>query len=177
MERDGTLPGMVKIANEAGVTRTAVYYYFPGGRGDLVRAVMSQMHFDWWSRIIAESEDEPSLWNRINLLLVECRAQALSPDASNFFALAHGAKDHPEVREALRDQARVMRTAIRGLATQHPGDLRSSGRTAEEFADAILGLIWCVASGVINAEQDSILRQVDQAIELVCALPGTASSS
>ena len=82
---------------------------------------------------------------------------------------SRGARDwlrhNEKVRDAVRAQSKALRDAIAGMVAEHPGD---ADQRADATVDGIVGLIWCVASGVLNTGSATVLEQVRQAIELVC---------
>lgn len=48
-------------ARQAGLSRATVYRYFPGGREELITAVVSWQYFEFFARLYAEVQDAGSL--------------------------------------------------------------------------------------------------------------------
>ncbi len=48
-------------AREAGVSRATLYRYFPGGRDELITAVVAWQHFEFFHRLYHEVQDATSL--------------------------------------------------------------------------------------------------------------------
>lgn len=168
VENGGELPAMGAIAARAGVTRPALYYYYPS-KADLVRAVMRQLDWDWWTDIIPASRGETSLWRRIRLLLLEFAEQSFSTEPGMYLALLRASQGNSEVRSALLAQAADMREAIAGMVMEHADEIDLREQSIDEVVDGIIGLIWCISSGVLNTSSKVVLAQVRQTIDLVCA--------
>ena len=105
---------MAQIAEEAGVPKPNLHYYF-GNKLDLYRAVLNRVLHDWLDptdTIVAEAEPRVALESYVRKKLALAFAR---PDASRVFAneLLHGAPVigellRAELRDTVREQARVI---------------------------------------------------------------------
>src|SRR6202011_5215494 len=83
------LISMESIALAAGVTRTAIYYYFPT-KADLVRAVlMRSIDWRWWNTAIAKGRRALSFSERVHILLSECVQRSVATEGDVYFALVN----------------------------------------------------------------------------------------
>lgn len=105
---------MAQIAEEAGVPKPNLHYYF-GNKLDLYRAVLNRVLHDWLDPtdvIVAEAEPRVALENYVRKKMALAFAR---PDASRVFAneLLHGAPVigellRAELRDTVREKARVI---------------------------------------------------------------------
>jgi AcrR family transcriptional regulator len=160
---------MESIATAAGVSRTALYYYFPS-KAELVREVMGRLDWrGWWTRTIAAGWKGSTFAERLKILLSECVTESLERDGSVYFALLDAAREDVEVRAVIRAELESVRSELLTLVAdckrkkyipRHiDGDL---------LADGILGLIWCVAAGLMHASTDTVVREVISGIDIAC---------
>lgn len=164
----GTSSSLESVANSAGVTRTAVYYYFPS-KSDLVREVITRLDWDWWSTVVGEAKGRPSFRSGLRVLLTRLVTQSAERNGSIYFALVDAARDDSEVREGLRSQLWAVRASIREMVIAYD-DLAevTGGRDIEDVVDAVLGLVWCLSAGVSTTSNRAVAKQVASAIDLIC---------
>lgn len=172
VENGGQPTSLETVANAAGVTRTAVYYYFPS-KSDLVQAVVDRLDWDWWLKVIEESRKSTHLFGRLRILLETLVEQSNAHSGSVYFALVDAARDDNEVRAGLRSQLKSVQSSIRGMIADCD-DLSGipGAPTLDDVVDGVLGLVWCVAAGVTTTRNVTVLAQVAKAIELVFPVPG-----
>lgn len=158
------------VAAAAGVTRTALYYYFPT-KADLVRAVLTRtVDWEWWMVAIEAGRGLTSFSDRLRLLLFECVARSVQSPGDVYYALLSASRDDQEVRTGLRSYASDLRQAIHGLVVE----CKAQGSLPENtdvstVTEGVVGLIWCVASGLANTTSKTVINQVKSAIEVICA--------
>jgi AcrR family transcriptional regulator len=155
------------IANAAGVTRTAIYHYFPT-RSDLVRAVLiERMDWQWWKPVVDRGRDCQSFSDRLDLLLSECISRALLTEADVYFPLVRASRRDPEVKAALRSYRDDMKSSIDTMVKESIEDgLLASGVDRDAIVDAVLGLIWCLAAGAMHTSNTKVQDQIKLAAKL-----------
>ena len=127
---------MAAIADEAGLAKANLHYYF-GGKLDLYRAVLARTLHDWLApmqAISAESEPREALAGYIRAKMAMSQQR---PDASRVYAneLLHGAPVVGELmRTELRDIVREKAAVIDGWA--------AAGRMAPVDAIHLFFTIW-----------------------------------
>jgi AcrR family transcriptional regulator len=171
VENDAKRTSLESVAAAAGVTRTAVYYYFPS-KADLVQEVIKRLDWDWWLNAIERSKLEPSLSGRLRILLRTLVTEASEHNGTIYFALVDAAREDDEVRAGLRSQLQMVRASIRDMVNGCE-DIRPlpKGRRLNDVVDGVLGMVWCMSSGVANTRNQSVLAQVTKAIDLICSTP------
>jgi AcrR family transcriptional regulator len=171
-ENGGNPTSLESIAAAAGVTRTALYYYFPT-KADLVRSVlMRTMHWDWWTTVIEAGSGADQFSERLHLLLSECVNRSLDSNGDVYFALLDAARGDSEIRAGLRSYVSAMRSGVRDLVR----DCRDRGHLpadtdVDAVSEGVVGLVWCVASGLAHSRNKTAVAQVRNAIDLVCGEP------
>lgn len=107
-----------QVATTAGVSRTTVYRYFPGGRTQLVAETVTWEIGKFWSRLAAAVQDMATLEDRLVAGLVVGRklidrstimANLMDPDLEELLAAAQPAE--PLVHGVVRDYLREALTA------------------------------------------------------------------
>ncbi|GAB3831711.1 TetR/AcrR family transcriptional regulator [Kribbella italica] len=63
--------GLADLVGEAGVTKGALYHHFEGGKSDLFRAVVEQVHEEIGTTVAAAADAESDPWDQ---LTAGCRA-------------------------------------------------------------------------------------------------------
>jgi AcrR family transcriptional regulator len=152
VENGGEPTSLEMVAAAAGVTRTAVYYYFPS-KSDLLQEVLRRLDWDWWLSAIKQSEEDRFLSGRLRILLRTLLTQSSENEESVYFALVKASRDDSDVRRGCDD--------VREL----------DARELDDLVDGVLGLVWCMASGIANTKNRSVINQMMKAIDLVCPEP------
>jgi AcrR family transcriptional regulator len=158
------------VAAAAGVTRTALYYYFPT-KADLVRAVLTRtVYWNWWTVAIEAGRGLPNFSERLRLLLFECFARSVESRGDVYYSLVSASRDDSEIRAGLRSYASEMHQAIHDLVVECKEQGILPEKTGvEEVTDGVVGLVWCISSGLTHTTSKTIIGQVKSAIEVVCA--------
>ncbi|TFV88866.1 TetR/AcrR family transcriptional regulator [Blastococcus sp. CT_GayMR16] len=170
---DGT--SMQAIAEDAGLTRTALYNYFRS-RADLARAVLFEhtvesarrgLGHQWW---VDAPVDGLSGRERLRGLLRASLDDALRTlEMGDFYMiLVRESANDPQLRKALRDYVGGLRNAIRAILDESV----SSGELPEDtdvdrLLESVLGMAWALSSGITTAPSDKVRRQVSLALDLV----------
>jgi AcrR family transcriptional regulator len=164
VEQQGTPATLEAVAAAAGVTRTAIYYYFPT-RADLVAAVlMVKMDWTWWKRAIEESKLIPTFPGRVQRVLLECARSSEDVGVGVYFALVNVSQHDDEIRNAMRSYEVAIRGGVQRMVADSMADgLVPATTDCDEVSEAILGLIWCVASGYLLARSKRTLREIELA--------------
>jgi AcrR family transcriptional regulator len=170
---DGT--SMQAIAEEAGLTRTALYNYFRS-RADLARAVLFEhtvesarrgMGHQWW---VDAPRDGLSGRERLRELLRASLDDALRTlEMGDFYMnLVRESANDPQLRKALRDYVGGLRSAIRTILDDAlaSGEL-PEGTDVDRLLESMLGMAWALSSGITTAPSDKVRRQVSLALDLV----------
>lgn len=171
----GEPPAMDAVAAAAGVTRTAIYHYFPT-KQDLVRAVLMRgMDWNWWAAPVEESHELPTFSARLQNLLHVCITRSRGETNGDFYwALVAASNADEEIREAVRSYGDEMRKSIFRLIEQSISDgLLSQDTDVQALSKAVLGLIWCVAAGVRNTRSERVRDEIELAATL--AAGGTSA--
>jgi AcrR family transcriptional regulator len=170
---DGT--SMQAIAEEAGLTRTALYNYFKS-RADLARAVLFEhtvesarrgIGHQWW---VDAPRDGLSGRERLRGLLRASLDDALRTlEMGDFYmSLVRESANDPQLRKALRDYVGGLRGAIRAILDDATasGEL-PRGTDVDRLLESMLGMAWALSSGITTAPNDKVRRQVFLALDLV----------
>lgn len=170
---DGT--SLQAIAEEAGLTRTALYNYFDS-RADLVRAVLFEnavasaragLDHPWW---VDSPRDGLSGRERLRSLLRASLEDALrTREMGNFYMdlVRESARD-PQLRSVLRDYVDGLRSAIRLILDEavESGELPEDA-DLDQLLESVLGMAWALSSAITTAPSDRVRRQVVLALDLV----------
>jgi AcrR family transcriptional regulator len=170
---DGT--SLQAIAEEAGLTRTALYNYFDS-RAALVRAVLFESAVDaartgidqhWWER---STEEGRSGRERVRLLLrasVEDARRTLG--MGNFYLdLVRESAGDPQLRAVLRDYVQGVRSAIRSILEESVNRSELPPDTdLDQLLEAVLGMAWALSSAIATAPTERVREQVLLALDLV----------
>jgi AcrR family transcriptional regulator len=170
VENGGEPTSLEMVAAAAGVTRTAVYYYFPS-KSDLLQEVLRRLDWDWWLSAIKQSEEDRFLSGRLRILLRTLLTQSSENEESVYFALVKASRDDSDVRRTLRTQLRTVQSSIRGMVAGCDDVRELDARELDDLVDGVLGLVWCMASGIANTKNRSVINQMMKAIDLVCPEP------
>jgi AcrR family transcriptional regulator len=170
---DGT--SMQAIAEEAGLTRTALYNYFRS-RADLARAVLFEHAAEsarmgvghrWW---VNSPRAGLSARERLRGLLRASLDDALATlEMGDFYlSLVRESARDPQLRAVLRDYVGGLSAAVRrifddALAT---GEL-PPGTDTDALLEAVLGMAWALSVGISTAPNDRVRQQVLGALDLV----------
>jgi AcrR family transcriptional regulator len=170
---DGT--SMQAIAEEAGLTRTALYNYFRS-RADLARAVLFEhtvesarrgIGHQWW---VDAPREGLSGRERLRWLLWASLDDALRTlEMGDFYMnLVRESAHDPQLRKALRDYVGGLRGAIRTILDDAlaSGEL-PEGTDVDRLLESVLGMAWALSSGITTAPSDKVRRQVSLALDLV----------
>lgn len=170
---DGT--SLQAIAEEAGLTRTALYNYFDS-RAALVRAVLFESAVEstrtgldqhWWER---STEAGRSGRERVRLLLrasVEDAVRTLG--MGNFYLdLVRESAGDPQLRTVLREYVQGVRSAARSILEQSvdSGELPAD-TDLDQLLEAVLGMAWALSSAIATAPSERVRQQVLLAVDLV----------
>lgn len=142
-----------RIAARAGITTAALYHYFPS-KSDLYVAVVVAAEALVLTRFEEVTASGGSLVESLRLLLDESHAMN-SEDPSLALILAAFRIDerrHPEVRDAMRGQERLMQGFFRNLVDQaiDTGEIDRSDR------GSVLALITVLLVGLSDAMSDDL---------------------
>jgi AcrR family transcriptional regulator len=170
---DGT--SMQAIAEEAGLTRTALYNYFRS-RADLARAVLFEHATESAGQGIGHhwgvdaTRDGLSAREQLRGLLrasLDDALRTLQMGDVYMNVVRESAKD-PGLREALGDYVGGLRSAIRAILDDAvaSGEL-PEGTDVERLQESVLGMAWALASGITTAPSDTVRRQVSLGMDLV----------
>jgi AcrR family transcriptional regulator len=170
IENKGELTSFESIANAAGMTRTALYYYFPS-KADLARAVvMPVMDWNWWRIALEAPFEAESFQKRLFLLLSTALERSIQSEmpTSGYFSLLEASRSDDEIRAALSQHVGDMRQSVTeivkgGVAR---GDLRPA-TDINSAIEAVMGLIWCIASGAANSTSARVNSQIAGAIRFI----------
>jgi AcrR family transcriptional regulator len=162
-ENEGELTSFESIASAAGVSRTALYYYFPT-KEDLARAVlMPSMDWDWWRIALTAASAADSFQEKLYLLLSTCLDRAILSQSSRsaYFGLVKAGSTDDEIRVTLQHYVADMRESVRELVREgmSRGDL-VPGNDLESVVEA-------VSSGVSNTNSARVNAQIAQAVSFV----------
>ncbi|TDQ52512.1 TetR/AcrR family transcriptional regulator [Actinorugispora endophytica] len=131
--------GLAEVAEEAGVTKGALYHHF-GSKAGLFRAVVEQVQQDVGERVAAAAEKEADPWSRLTAGCGEFLAAASDPEVQRIMLV-----DGPAVlgwAEWRRmDEAASARHLVEALA-----DLVGSGVVAPQPVEPLARLL----SGAMN---------------------------
>jgi AcrR family transcriptional regulator len=170
---DGT--SMQAIAQDAGLTRTALYNYFTS-RAALARAVLFEhtvesarrgLGHQWW---VDAPRDGLSGRERLRGLLRASLDDALRTlEMGDFYmTLVRESAHDPQLRKALRDYVGGLRSAVRGILDESVSAGELPGDTdVDRLLEAVLGMAWALTSGITTAPSDKVRRQVELALDLV----------
>lgn len=170
---DGT--SLQAIAEEAGLTRTALYNYFDS-RAALVRAVLFESAVEstrtgldqhWWER---STEAGRSGRERVRLLLrasVEDAVRTLG--MGNFYLdLVRESAGDPQLRTVLREYVHGVRSAARSILEQSVDSGEMPADTdLDQLLEAVLGMAWALSSAIATAPSERVRQQVQLAVDLV----------
>jgi AcrR family transcriptional regulator len=157
------------IARAIGLTRTAVYHYFPSKR-DVAQAMLTDATQDdwrWWVDAAGSGETLGAKLRAIFAMGVE-RATEDPTTSRVYLSLvrsgevdegAHSAL-HGYVAELQEDISRLLEDAV-----ADGGLPASTDRTA--LTDAILGMLWALAAGVAEAPDAHVRGQVMRSVGLL----------
>jgi len=161
------------IAAAAGVSRTALYYYFPS-KADLANAVlMSSIDWQWWRRAIEDVPDTDSFFEKLRHVLhagIKGTVEAREQGAISYFNLVGASETDEELRDILRIYVTDMRESL--LALVEDGIRQGSLPAATDKAgvvESIMGLMWSLASGMANSPNPKVTEQIMKAVDFVCS--------
>lgn len=142
-----------RIAARVGITTAALYHYFPS-KSDLYVAVATAAEARVLSRFEAVTASGESLVESLQQVLDESHAMN-SEDPSLALILAAFRIDerrHPEVREAMRGQERLMQGFFRNLVDRaiDTGEIDRADRTS------VLALVTVLLVGLSDAMSDDL---------------------
>lgn len=170
---DGT--SLQVIAEEAGLTRTALYNYFDS-RAALVRAVLFESAVEsartgpgqhWWER---STDAGRSGRERVRLLLRASVEDALRMlELGNFYLdLVRESAGDPLLRTVLRDYVQGVRSAVRSILEESVdvGELPLE-TDLDQLLEAVLGMAWALSSAIATAPSERVREQVLLALDLV----------
>jgi len=172
-ENGGTLVAFEAIAAAAGVSRTALYYYFPS-KADLANAVlMSSIDWQWWRRAIEDASQADSFSEKLRHVLhagIEGTVEAREQGAISYFNLVGASETDDELRAILRIYVTDMRESLLGLVEEgmRQGSLPAATDKAEAV-ESIMGLMWSVASGMANSPNAKVTEQIMKAVDFICS--------
>jgi AcrR family transcriptional regulator len=170
---DGT--SMQAIAEDAGLTRTALYNYFRS-RADLVRAVLFEHAAEsarqgfghrWWAELPSAGL---SGRERVRALLRASLEDAQrSLEMGDFYMnLVRESPGDPHLRTVLRDYVHGLTGAVRGILEQSvAGGELPAGTDLDRLQESVLGMAWALSSGITTAPSDRVRSQVLLAVDLV----------
>ena len=161
----GGPPAMDAVAAAAGVTRTAIYHYFPT-KQDLVRAVLMRgMDWNWWAGPIEQGRSLPTFSARLQSILRECIMRSRGETSGDFYwALVAASRADGEIRRAVRAYGDEMRKSVNGLIEDSISDgLLPKDTDSQALTKAVLGLVWCFAAGMRNTTSDRVREEIDSA--------------
>jgi len=162
------------IADEAGLTRTAVYNYFDS-KAALARAVLFEPDGEaldrlWWRVSMVEGSTAREQLRSLLQASVDGALEGLM--ISDFYlGIVRESADDPELRQVLGDWIARLRASVLDIVEsavesgELPRDL-----DVEHIVDAMLGLTWALSSGITTAPSERVRRQVAASLDLVLQL-------
>jgi AcrR family transcriptional regulator len=168
-----------EVANEAGITRGAIYGYFDSKK-DLARAAVLEANpaIEELYGIAVSGVD--GLMEQLRILVNVCiKASLANPEpVLGFFQLAKLAENDEELARVFRSRTNGIRRILNDLfaRAESTGQL-AIGVDRAQAVNAMSGLIFAMAAGVAEAPNEKIRKQLALAAEtLVLRDPGWATS-
>jgi AcrR family transcriptional regulator len=160
------------IAAASGLTRTALYYYFPS-KVQVARAVLietgPEQDWRWWSAITIQGD---TLAERLRYILTVGAQRAMKgPHRSAvYFALIDASETDQELHDIFNWYVADIKTVVTDLVNSAiaSGELPPNTKP-KKIIEGVLGLIWCIAAGVANAPNARVESQIRAGIDLVLA--------
>jgi AcrR family transcriptional regulator len=174
-ENAGASVAFEAIAAEAGVSRTALYYYFPS-KADLARAVLMSsldwQDWQWWRHAVEGAPETYSFAEKLRHVFhagIAGTVEAREHRAVSYFNLVATSESNQELRQVLRFYVAEMRETLLELVDDgvREGSL-PAGTDRVAVVDAIMGLMWSFASGMAKSPNATVSAQIMQAVDFVC---------
>jgi AcrR family transcriptional regulator len=168
----GASVALEAIAAEAGVSRTALYYYFPS-KVDLASAVlMSSIDWQWWRHAVNGAQEADSFSEKLRHVLhtgIAGTVEAREHGAVSYFNLVAASENDEGLLDVLRIYVTDMRETLLGLVGDgvREGSL-SADTDKAAVVDAIMGLMWSFASGMANSPNAKVSAQIMRAVDFAC---------
>jgi AcrR family transcriptional regulator len=158
-----------EIAKAVGVTRTALYHYFPSKR-DLAGAILLEDSGEarrWWRDAAAGAD---SLVEELRAIFTEGVDRALrDPTAARvYFRLAQAGHGDDGAHRTVDGYVADLHGDLKLLleAARARGELPEA-TDIRELLDAIMGMMWALALGATIAPDGHVRRQVTRAVDLI----------
>lgn len=164
------------VAADAGITRAAIYRYFPS-KQDLARAAVIEhsadiedvdKHFAMLSMHASDLADE------LRAFILAClRSAADHPGPSmGYYAIAALAAQDKEIAELFRLRSHYVRDRVEILldAALERGELPATTDKAS-IVDAISGLVYALGQGVASAPNQRVRDQIEASVGLMLRVP------
>jgi AcrR family transcriptional regulator len=156
------------VANEAGITKAAIYRYFPSKRS-LMLAAVRDAHPIYDEYYVELSRDAKGIADRLRALVKACIKFSLEnpQSALGYFQSGRLADQDEEIARIFRARTAGVRKVIAGIISDAAaaGEL-VPGTDQREIVDAVCGVIWVMTAGVAEAQNQRVRRQIELATEL-----------
>ena len=164
------------VAEEAGITRTAIYRYY-GSKMELARAAFERTSSGTYTlpeRYALLAGEAQNLTDRLRAYVFACvQMSIVEPDQSvGYFQLGQMATEDPEVARIFKERSRY----IRDFAIRLVVEAVDSGELPEDtdqyrIIEGVSGLIWALVHGLSAAPSERVRAQLLLAAEAVLGNP------
>jgi AcrR family transcriptional regulator len=164
------------VANEAGITRAAIYRYFDSKRELARAAVQAGSPNVEGMDVLYESlaVDAKGLPDQVRALVVACIQNIIGDPwpSLGYFQLGKLADHDEELAKLFRVRSRYIRNKLTEIvrAAADRGEL-IEGANQHAIVDAMSGLIWAMTLGVAEAPTERVKDQIAMAVELLLQDP------
>jgi AcrR family transcriptional regulator len=161
------------VAAMSGVTRPAIYNYFPSKRAlaqEVLRGSGDSILGAWQAAAAAQ----PTLPDKLRAILHASLETAFDDPSTTlgFVGLARAARTDAEMAELFRDRSTELRNYIRTLVADaaqpaQPAQDGQDGLGTEraDLVEAMSGLIWAISAGAAEAPDERIRDQIARGID------------
>jgi AcrR family transcriptional regulator len=171
-ENGGESVAFEAIAAEAGVSRTALYYYYPS-KADLASAVlMSSIDWQWWRHAVDGAPKTASFSEKLRHVLhtgIAGTVEAREHGAVSYFNLVAASENDEALLGVIRIYVADMRETLQELVDDGVCEGSLSAETDKAaVVEAIMGLMWSFASGMANSPNAKVSAQIMKAVDFAC---------
>jgi TetR/AcrR family transcriptional regulator len=156
-----------QVAAESGLTAASVYYYFRF-KYDLFAEVYRDMQRTILAEFRSAVDQEATLLGRLDALLdATADIQARDPLLADFVSMAPvEIRRHPEIRDAIRDEARALYRLIEGVVKEGAEDLKPNVDPVM-VSDVIFALIAGLGQMATGATPKSKFKRTTEGMKLL----------